>query len=60
MTRRRYAVTAPRNSQTQHWRGKLRGYAVTAPCVCMCAGAWVRACGRAGVYVRGVRNRVTA
>jgi len=33
-----YAVTDMRNSETQHWRGKLRGYAVThAPYTYMCA-----------------------
>lgn len=26
----RYAITCPRNSETQHWRGLLRDYAVTA------------------------------
>jgi len=34
-----YAVTKQRNSQTQCWRGKLRGYAVTHGsymCVRMC------------------------
>lgn len=36
-----YAVTGMCNSETQHWRGELRGYAVTrASRVCVC----VRGC----------------
>lgn len=41
----RYTVMPSHNSQTQHWRGLLCGYAVTPPsrmCVCMQACAWVR------------------
>lgn len=37
MSSTRYAVTPPRNSETQHWCGQLRGYAVTRP-LRMCAG----------------------
>ena len=40
-----YEVTRRCNQQTQHWRGKLRGYAVTrGPYMCVCAQArmWAR------------------
>lgn len=61
-----YAVTAPRNSQTQHWRGKLRGYAVTRPsrvhaCVCAWAGTCEGCMCACTSLLYGVpRNRVTA
>ena len=49
----RYALTHTRNGETQHWRGLLRGYAVTPVmrmyvCAGMQAGAcaWARACMR--------------
>ena len=49
-----YAVTRGCNSKTQHWRGELRGYAVTSsPQTCVCAGAG--ACVPAGVCTWGVR-----
>ncbi len=40
-----YAVTRGCNAGIKHWRGKLRGYAVTRAS-CMCVGA------RAGVQAR--------
>ena len=46
-----YAVTGMCNSETQHWRGELRGYAVTqASRVCACVGACV--CVR--MYMRAI------
>ncbi len=47
MSQNSYAVTRGCNSQTQHWRGELRGYAVTRTsytCVCVGVGACVPAC----------------
>jgi len=45
MKRASYAVTRRCNQQIQHWRGKLRGYAVTrGPYMCVCAQVrmWAR------------------
>lgn len=44
-----YEVTRGCNQQTQHWRGQLRGFAVTrTPITCVrvraCAGARLHAC----------------
>lgn len=56
-----YAVTKARNAESQHWRGLLRGYAVTRlPRVGMRTGMQAGACVRACMCVRVVRNRVTA
>jgi len=55
-----YAVTGWRNSESESWRGKLRGYAVTdGPYTC--AGAQVRVHVRPRACVRQeCCNRVTA
>ncbi|MCC2673065.1 MAG: hypothetical protein K0R58_12 [Ramlibacter sp.] len=37
-----YAVTGSRNSESKHWRGQLRGYAVTAFSKCVRVCAYVR------------------
>ena len=55
-----YAVTGMRNSETQHWRGELRGYAVTDAPIHVCARMWARVRVRACVCVRPMCNRVTA
>lgn len=50
-----YAVTSWCNQQIQHWRGKLRGYAVTRVlymCVCAQVRMWARV--HAGVCDAGV------
>lgn len=44
---KRYDVTAGRNTQTQHWRGLLRGYDVTTTTrmyVQACADAHTHGC----------------
>ena len=56
-----YAITRGCNCEAQHWRGLLRGYAVTRG-LDMCVGACVRACMRVRVCACEwvyLRNRVT-
>lgn len=55
-----YTITPPRNSESEQWRGKLHGYAVTTlPCMYMCRRAQMRTHMGAGVHVGVVRNSVT-
>ena len=59
MSPRSYAVTRRCNSQSQHWRGKLRGYAVARlSYMCACAGAGRRVPVRLQVWVCEVRATV--
>lgn len=56
-----YTITQHRNAEIKHWRGKLRGYAVTGLlCMDMCRRVQVCMHMGAGVQVGAVRNTVTA
>lgn len=56
MKRASYTVMPVRNAEIEHWRGLLRGYAITQGCGCGCVRG--RACGC--VQVRVMHVCVTA
>lgn len=56
-----YAVTKVRNSESKHWRGQLRGYAVTRASKCVRGCARKRGVGTCVIFcIGGARNCVTA